>query len=208
MRGRLKEFLTRKHALKFQSTPPCGGDENRNTVPSGSSISIHAPLRGRRDRLKNVRFLRQFQSTPPCGGDIGNVRRDFSRVISIHAPLRGRLGHDTLITGFAKISIHAPLRGRLYERRGIPTGNDFNPRPLAGATFDALLGGDDVQFQSTPPCGGDQGDAYAALVAGISIHAPLRGRPDSITDIAQFVLFQSTPPCGGDCYVLLLHREN
>ena len=33
-------------------------------------------------------------------------------------------------------------------------------------------------FQSTPPCGGDGGGSMAKLITLISIHAPLRGRPD------------------------------
>ena len=54
------------------------------------------------------------------------------------------------------------------------------------------------EFQSTPPCGGDprRKDAEAAL--RISIHAPLRGRPQPFCCDLHRILFQSTPPCGGD----------
>ena len=54
---------------------------------------------------------------------------------------------------------------------------DFNPRPLAGAT----------------------GDVAIVLVNGnISIHAPLRGRLAGALFLVAGIVFQSTPPCGGD----------
>ena len=88
------DFLLRRIAAcntLFQSTPPCGGDDPRGTslwvrwdfnprplagatsVVSGLffcvSISIHAPLRGRRTGSSTGTCKSQFQSTPPCGGD-------------------------------------------------------------------------------------------------------------------------------------------
>ena len=91
LRGRpyLSDSTERK--LRFQSTPPCGGDRKwtctrstwRNFNPrplagatmrcanatSRKRISIHAPLRGRLGGV--LYFIRKklFQSTPPCGGD-------------------------------------------------------------------------------------------------------------------------------------------
>ena len=53
-----------------------------------------------------------FQSTPPCGGDLEELAALVEAHISIHAPLRGR-------PGMMPISWME---------------NDFNPRPLAGAT--------------------------------------------------------------------------
>ena len=79
----------------FQSTPPCGGDNNAYYIQSEFIISIHAPLRGRRFRKVPARIDRDisihaplrgrllfqvrcliswgFQSTPPCGGDLTSV---------------------------------------------------------------------------------------------------------------------------------------
>ena len=54
---------------------------------------------------------------------------------------------------------------------------NFNPRPLAGAT----------PISTTREWG-----------AVISIHAPLRGRLIFLVKLRLLVLFQSTPPCGGD----------
>ena len=78
------------------------------------------------------------------------------------------------------------------------------------------------EFQSTPPCGGDIYPGGFFHHPGISIHAPLRGRPavsllkragQSISIHAPLrgrlneplvhfpeEIFQSTPPCGGDEY--------
>ena len=98
--------------------------------------------------------------------------------ISIHAPLRGRLVPIPEEAPENGISIHAPLRGRLRcnkkgeirktfqstppcggdHRNSFETirGPDFNPRPLAGATYRFLyIKSSDFIFQSTPPCGGD-----------------------------------------------------
>ena len=56
--------------VTFQSTPPCGGDQDLKAI-SGvpASISIHAPLRGRPFSSAALPVLPLFQSTPPCGGD-------------------------------------------------------------------------------------------------------------------------------------------
>ena len=60
----------------------------------------------------------------------------------------------------------------------LPDGpHDFNPRPLAGAT----------RFS---PC--------FDVRQVISIHAPLRGRPNFPRSRFALGVFQSTPPCGGD----------
>ena len=51
-----------------------------------------------------------------------------------------------------------------------PCGGDF--------AFNHADGRPDV-FQSTPPCGGDLGDDHLVFAgSSISIHAPLRGRPN------------------------------
>ena len=105
-----------------------------------------------------------------CRGSTGNV-------ISIHAPLRGRHRRTECAAWIHPISIHAPLRGRRCPEESCS-------KPW--------------QFQSTPPCGGDESRivfsqrhgnfnprplAGATICTGtrdedlvISIHAPLRGR--------------------------------
>ena len=75
-----------------------------------------------------------FQSTPPCGGDHTVGKESDILSISIHAPLRGRLFLSIAETVFHKISIHAPLRGRRVQVFIWNALEDFNPRPLAGAT--------------------------------------------------------------------------
>ena len=83
---------------------------------------------------------------------------------------------------------------------------DFNPRPLAGATGRARMTADRRV---------------------ISIHAPLRGRPNhtpylvkslyfnprplagatkDLEAFAEWAKFQSTPPCGGDIYAIKYMR--
>ena len=114
MRGRPLRLPRLRLVLRFQSTPPCGGDLL-------SSWNRPLPL--------------IFQSTPPCGGDLEKIpllspKIDFNPRphagatksstgadqqgrISIHAPMRGRPGPVFFQVTFSKISIHAPMRGRL-----------------------------------------------------------------------------------------------
>ena len=122
--------------VKFQSTPPCGGDVQDSHRAAQSGISIHALMRGRPRFHKGFllpspyfnphprmgatprtspkpSLMIIFQSTPPYGGDIHFCGSFFRIPISIHAPMRGR-------------------------------------RKVKGATVWPY------QFQSTPPCGGDQ----------------------------------------------------
>ena len=162
----------------FQSTPPCGGDDDVRQVAGYST---------------------QFQSTPPCGGDwaartAATLITDFNprplagatqpplvlwdaSIISIHAPLRGRRRLPRSASRWRTISIHAPLRGRRPWRRSSGGTADFNPRPLAGAT--AI-------------------NEHYGTLGPISIHAPLRGRHIRAGKFKIPALFQSTPPCGGD----------
>ena len=79
-------------AITFQSTPPCGGDFNGyDRLLYRITISIHAPMRGRRGDIQTASTALIFQSTPPCGGDADRHQPLRGLLISIHAPMRGRL---------------------------------------------------------------------------------------------------------------------
>ena len=80
--------------------------------------------------------LMEFQSTPPQGGDRGTrdeppVRRGFNP-----RPRRGATGDDRESQPCIDVSIHAPAGGRP------PRGH--------------LTAYTNVEFQSTPPQGGDE----------------------------------------------------
>ena len=164
------------YATQFQSTPPCGGDDNDSILNTILHISIHAPMRGRHMKAWKKNAGIGFQSTPPCGGDRYTWRDGIECRISIHAPMRGRPGRWTLAENC----------------------RNFNPRPHAGATADAPVGDAPCLFQSTPPCGGDVKRAGQSQRLEISIHAPMRGRRGSDRRPCHRWAFQSTPPCGGD----------
>ena len=171
-------------------------------------------------------------------------RTKADRYISIHAPLRGRLSSLRLKCISIIISIHAPLRGRQRgaSRSGImpgfqstpPCGGDIfsnssgwmpmvfqSTPPCGGDGEGSVIAGCHLRFQSTPPCGGDDVVQYNGQDYKISIHAPLRGRPNWNMSLSQSIrnfnprplagatcreashafslpTFQSTPPCGGD----------
>ena len=119
---------------KFQSTPPCGGDINHkrakiktlyfNPRPLAGAtggdfcgddcedISIHAPLRGRRQHDDHLSKRPDFNPRPLAGATIILRRHNGLEDISIHAPLRGRRRGLQRPRSSVVISIHAPLRGR------------------------------------------------------------------------------------------------
>ena len=143
----------------FQSTPPCGGDSQSLCSASSSWISIHAPLRGR-------------QKCHSFGHG--------AYVISIHAPLRGRPFSSIILTRRIEFQSTPPCGGDEYRQAIEQELNNFNPRPLAGATpcvsdrWEHL--GD---FNPRPLAGTTSWMPRATLKLTISIHAPLRGRRTS-----------------------------
>ena len=176
LRGRRRTGTTWSQRTAFQSTPPCGGDghlfisathhDDFNPRPlagatlcghhdgRASKISIHAPLRGR--RMDHPGFIepRGFQSTPPCGGDILTLSH-FGIVQFQSTPPCGGDLCDAILDRTTDISIHAPLRGRQVIMLKRYNNDNFNPRPLAGATALDVSPAEIIEFQSTPPCGGD-----------------------------------------------------
>ena len=157
------------------------------------------PCGGDTNRVPLTLAQAEFQSTPPCGGDRNPPDNPHRQPDFNPRPLAGATGPDEDGAEAAPISIHAPLRGR---------------HPNIKAYWYR------VEFQSTPPCGGDD-DTFKlpafweisihAPLRGrpakaksidwsqpISIHAPLRGRPSDPNPMPISPSFQSTPPCGGD----------
>ena len=199
MRGRLLSTRLSGRGCKFQSTPPCGGDHagmyigndqvhfnprplagatpgtiSRSAVPS---ISIHAPLRGRRDTMPmsisteyfNPRPLAGatifsplsappgiFQSTPPCGGDPSAASGSATAAAFQSTPPCGGDKRSKHFGYLCKISIHAPLRGRHpHWIMSVALVVISIHAPLRGRRFVVLTWGWTTTFQSTPPCGGD-----------------------------------------------------
>ena len=157
MRGRHCGIDEHAAEQNFNPRPLAGATHDGPLLRLVHFISIHAPLRGRpREHAArpaqttdfNPRPLAgatlsclklsirsRFQSTPPCGGD--------------------QLPYITIgsVTIFQSTP---PCGGDHHDGQGGKAAQDFNPRPLAGAT--TMM--DKVEKQRK-----------------ISIHAPLRGRP-------------------------------
>ena len=130
-------------------------------IISRNAISIHAPLRERRNSKHNVAAVTAFQSTLPCGSD-RELLAPHSELLLFQSTLpcgsdpvsscfvcttsyfnpRSLAGatHNFIVGNLkGKISIHAPLRERpLINTFGLPVAN-FNPRSLAGATLLPLV---------------------------------------------------------------------
>ena len=162
-----------------------------------------------------------FNPRPLAGATVPLLERRLPPFYFNPRPLAGATSKPCTTISTGQISIHAPLRGRLTVGLLLFQPLDFNPRPLAGATDGDIVfikqqpisihaplrgrprwlfspccvlqfqstppcGGDSVirvdfattaRFQSTPPCGGDRSVSHLAMACWISIHAPLRGRP-------------------------------
>ena len=190
-------------ARHFNPRPLAGATYASGLSSFRPNISIHAPLRGRPERLPDDSDLWLFQSTPPCGGDLIRSLFLFIKSYFNPRPLAGATAVNPARGIALRISIHAPLRGRrcfsfgCYARirfqstppcggdpaKDQPVGPDvlyFNPRPLAGATHQP------IQFNvfrlisiHAPLRGRQEKHQHHLPDAGISIHAPLRGRPGS-----------------------------
>ena len=75
---------------------------------------------------------------------------------------------------FIIVSIHAPVRATVNSASK-DLDLSFSPRPRAGATLFIGIAQLLQEFQSTPRAG-DHGIRWRRISAGVSIHAPVRGR--------------------------------
>ena len=98
-------------------------------------ISIHAPLRVRRKKLRIFAVTLQFQSTHPHGCDRKEDRPKWLLVISIHAPLRVRRGGGAKTGLYAVFQSTHPYGCDFCQRFIFSSARNFNPRTLTGATF-------------------------------------------------------------------------
>ena len=164
------------------------------------AISIHAPLRERRQIILPPRFLRPFQSTLPYGSDrvqlcIIGARQKFQSTLPYGSdPCR----FSCLLT-FLHISIHAPLRERPPAEYRFAGCSNFNPRSLTGATV--IFGNylpRRLHFNPRSLTGATRFRVVFGFQIGISIHAPLRERQPVCMMSRCTPLFQSTLPYGSD----------
>ena len=185
--------------LKFQSTPPCGGDPASKLSTRHCRHFNPRPLAGA-TCIQSVRPAGQlFQSTPPCGGDIRYLGFRSGLLHFNPRPLAGATVVDVVKYAVIRHFNPRPLAGATINGNNIsvPIGISIHA-PLRGRHALVLGVSGRERFQSTPPCGGDQGAGPGLRKTGISIHAPLRGRQLDMFRTGSGAKFQSTPPCGGD----------
>ena len=141
----------------FQSTPPYGGDYYGCTPQAVYDI---------------------FQSTPPYGGDRTDPGDGFKHGDFNPRPHTGATIPWTKILPWMPISIHAPIRGRRGSNGNLLQFIHFNPRPHTGATvFIFHPPCPSSYFNPRPHTGATVQRIMAWGSSGISIHAPIRGRP-------------------------------
>ena len=162
---------------QFQSTLPHGSDADEHLLQAVLRISIHAPSRERQGLLQLLAIGAGISIHAPSRERHYSAGSAVCCIYFNPRSLTGATGFGKSIPLPARISIHAPLRERRiiffcrYSafQSTLPHGSDqlfslnrlvlayFTPRSLAGATLPS------VSF---------------VLADLISIHAPLRERPE------------------------------
>ena len=98
----------------FQSPPPCGGDFHSPHLPHCDQlISIHAPLRGRPEKIRGLEAKQYFNPRPLAGATTGSSTDLYTVPDFNPRPLAGATTYFLSSLDVLIISIHAPLRGRL-----------------------------------------------------------------------------------------------
>ena len=187
--------------ILFQSTPPCGGDTLEHCLHLQIKISIHAPLRGRPPSWAACIIAPRFQSTPPCGGDCGKIEVTLlARVFQSTPPCGGDPESGKAPPPLWPFQSTPPCGGDVDTSCECESQQNFNPRPLAGATHRFTRRDDAYVISIHAPLRGATNSAYLSIrdghnfnprpLAGATCHVFSRGPVRSA--------FQSTPPCGGD----------
>ena len=147
--------------IKFQSTLPCGSDQQLGPVVERlQDISIHAPLRERQKLRQQLLKKKLFQSTLPCGSDTRGTEKTRCQENFNPRSLAGATEKSGKVGKIEKYFNPRSLAGatsRLVIT--LQRCRHFNPRSLAGAT--PL-----ISLEAQDDC--------------ISIHAPLRERQKGI----------------------------
>ncbi len=153
--GRDSDVAMSEPARMFQSTRPCGA----RPQPIGPSchllVSIHAPVWGATERLREARMRPKFQSTRPCG-----ARHEVtftSAVCILCFNPRARVGRDRNLCVCRRKTCCFNPRARVG--RDLPHywhclhAHCFNPRARVGRDLSASSQLLSDEFQSTRPCG-------------------------------------------------------
>ena len=163
---------------RFQSTLPCGSD-SPSSLASPRLLDFNPrSLAGATEIQAEAKEAKTFQSTLPCGSDI-----KFYVAVTKTAHFNPRS-----LAGATSIYIRADH-----------TAKNFNPRSLAGATviFGIYLPRR-LHFNPRSLAGATSVPRRDDFLTAISIHAPLRERPNIASPIHWATVFQSTLPCGSD----------
>ena len=180
-----RDFNRRVYAdvQRFQYTRPVWGatGKMRTRAKTRRNFNPRAPCGARQGIKEKYGKTSLFQSTRPVwGATLAGAQPVFVDVISIHAP---RVGRDE--TGGADggaesdFNPRAPCGARLRYRCSFSFVLDFNPRAPCGARLSVSwsIPRLPVNFNPRAPCGARQlRRVDAAVLEGISIHAPRVGR--------------------------------
>ena len=171
-RGRLSPISLSKAAIRFNSRPREGATKWA-IISAIRRLFQLTPPRGGDDEMAVKRLYEKgFNSRPREGATADRSRHRDAGHVSTHAPARGRRRLNLRREPRTDVSTHAPARGRL-------AGHDAHDQP--------------IEFQLTPPRGGDPWDAQTLPAASVSTHAPARGRPHRKVPLLYGACFNSRP---------------
>ena len=147
---------------QFRSTPPRGSDEQARRQARSEQVSIHAPARERRMVHDLPPGKEPFRSTPPRGSDCMDAALRGRLHVSIHAPARERRLDAVCYLGGEWFRSTPPRGSDARARSARAPRGRFDPRPREGATWLRTRSQSDL---------------------GVSIHAPARERPPTVTPL-------------------------
>ena len=164
--------------MLFQSTLPRGSDDKILAALFLCCVFQSTLPRGSDQRRGNCRVApRNFNPRSLAGATCSRIFSATSGQISIHAPSRERLIRSPNAAGCQQFQSTLPHGSDWRRCNEMLSRNNFNPRSLTGATNLMAIG---------------------LHIMQISIHAPLRERPEMKGWSIWMAEFQSTLPYGSD----------
>ena len=160
----------------FQSTHPYGCDLRPRRWHDPSAVSIHAPIRVRRQSAFPFQGVHGFNPRTHTGATALITFITVSPLFQSTHPY----GCDVPILSVCDISLGFqsthPYGCDLNDRLVTRCEKCFNPRTHTGATTILPVSNQDVLFQSTHPYGCDPHPVIPIIWRDVSIHAPIRVR--------------------------------
>ena len=168
-----------RRSCEFQSTLPHGSDRERTQRHAAHGISIHAPSRERQGLLQLLAIGAGISILAPSRERHYSAGSAVCCIYFNPCSLPGATTRKQRNICAAAFQSTLPCGSDLRMHLTWKSRRHFNPRSLAGATKNLEKFKISSKFQSTLPCGSDAVPLHTLNAPRISIHAPLRERPNA-----------------------------